>query len=89
MQRQQRHSWRERDGDELRFYRAVMFGKEWKIESQLKGEEEWNTHDPISRADWEMLRDILWRKYQRKRLPWKLVERIDTILEDLPDDADS
>ena len=89
MQRQQKHTWRERgEDDELVFYKAIMHGKEWTFESQLKGEEEWTKHDPMSRQDWEMLRDVLWRKYQRKRLPWKLVERIDKLLEEMPEEAE-
>jgi hypothetical protein len=33
---------------------------------------------------WRELRDILWRKYQRKRCPWKYIEEIDKLLGDEP-----
>ncbi len=87
-QRQQRHSWRELDEDgETVYYKAVMHGKEWTFETQMKGDEEWTRHDPIQRHQWVMLREILWRKYQRKRTPWKLIERIDKLLEDMPEES--
>jgi hypothetical protein len=32
---------------------------------------------------WVALRDVLFRKYQRRRVPVKFVERVDAILADL------
>ena len=29
---------------------------------------------------WQTLRDLLWRKYQRRRVAWSLIEHIDDIL---------
>ncbi|MBT44450.1 MAG: hypothetical protein CL922_03265 [Deltaproteobacteria bacterium] len=52
------------------------------MQSQLK-EEEWQLHDPISGEEWGKLREVLWRKYQRGRCPWELLERIDKRLKDL------
>lgn len=79
----QRHSWRERGEDGLRFFRASYHASRWTLQSQLKGEEDWQNHDPISPDEWRTLRDILWRKYQRKRCPWEFIEKIDQHLEDL------
>ena len=61
---------------EIRFYRASHQSTNWTLQSQLK-EEEWQLHDPISGEEWGKLREVLWRKYQRGRCPWKLIERID------------
>jgi hypothetical protein len=33
------------------------------------------------RRRWLELRDLLFRKYQRKKLPWKYVEQLDKMLE--------
>ena len=77
----QRHQWRENEDETVRFYRAEHHAGRWRLFSQLKGEDEWNTHDPIKREEWEKLRDVLFRKYQRKRCPWQLVEKIDKVLE--------
>ena len=79
----QRHSWREHTEEGVRFYRASHQSSNWTLQSQLKGEEDWQLHDPISGEEWCRLREVLWRKYQRGRCPWKLIERIDRQLEDL------
>jgi hypothetical protein len=81
----QQHTWRERTEEGVRFYRASHHASTWILGSQLKGEEEWQTHDPISAHEWRLLRDVLWRKYQRGRCPWKFLEKIDALLEDMDD----
>lgn len=78
----QRHSWREYTEQGIRFYRASHQSTNWTLQSQLK-EEEWQLHDPISVEEWGKLREVLWRKYQRGRCPWELLERIDKRLKDL------
>ncbi|MDA0768215.1 MAG: hypothetical protein O3A92_15510 [Verrucomicrobia bacterium] len=82
----QKHQWRDRDEEGMILYRAEYHASRWRVISQRKGEEEWEDHDPIKRELWEKLREILFNKYQRKRVPWQLVERIDKLLEDLEDD---
>ena len=77
----QRHSWRENTEDGIRFFRASYHSSRWTLHSQLKGEEEWQPHEPIREEEWRKLRDVLWRKYQRRRCPWELIERIDRLLE--------
>ena len=77
----QRHSWRENTEDGIRFFRASYHSSKWTLQSQFKGEAEWQSHDPMSEQEWRKLRDVLWRKYQRRRCPWELVERIDKLLE--------
>ena len=83
----QRHAWREQTEEGVRFYRASHQSSSWTQQSQLKGEEDWQLHDPITREEWEKLREVLWRKYQRGRCPWKLIERIDKRLEDMEDEG--
>lgn len=78
----QRHTWREQTDDGIRYFRASYHAGNWTLHSQWKGDEEWTSHDPISLDEWRTLRDVLWRKYQRRRCPWKLIEKIDQILED-------
>jgi len=79
----QRHTWRERTEEGVRFFRASYHASTWTLHSQLKGEEEWQAHHPISPEYWRELREILWRKYQRGRCPWELIARIDQHLEDV------
>ena len=83
----QRHAWREQTEEGVRFYRASHQSSSWTLQSQRKGEEDWQLHDPITREEWEKLREVLWRKYQRGRCPWKLIERIDKRLEDMEDEG--
>jgi hypothetical protein len=84
----QKHEWREQTEDGLRFYRAQHHGGNWTMRSQLKGDEEWEEKEELSREDWEKLREIIWNKYQRKRCPWEMVEGIDRRLEDLRKEGD-
>jgi hypothetical protein len=77
----QKHQWREEDEDGKRIYRATYHASEWKLYSQLKGDDEWEHHDPIPRELLEKLRKVMWNKYQRGRCPHRLVTQIDDMLE--------
>ena len=76
----QKHHWREDDEEGKRLFRATYHAGEWKLYSQLKGEEEWRHHDPIPVELLEKLREVMWNKYQRGRCPHKLVAGIDRML---------
>lgn len=80
------HNWREKTEEGTRYYRAEHHAGRWRLMTQLKeqrrGEDEWETLDPAPEEVWRELRDIVWRKYQRRRCPWKLVEQIDKMLGD-------
>lgn len=82
-----KHEWRERTEEGVRFWRATRHAGRWTFQTTLKSDPEWELIDPVPRELWEALRDVLWRKYQRKRCPWELIERIDKLLED--DDPES
>ncbi len=78
------HNWKEvTDDGEKREVRATKFGGVWKFQSKLKQNQTWTYHDAPSLADLVSLRDILFRKYQRKRLPWEDVATIDAMIEKL------
>lgn len=76
-----KHEWKENTEEGLRFYRANFHGRHWTLSSRLKEEEDWTPHDPMRLEDLLLLRDVLWRKYQRRRLPYKQVEQIDRMIE--------
>ena len=46
-------------------------------------EGDWEPIEKPTLENWEALRDVLWRKYQRKRLPFKYLEGVDKIIADL------
>ena len=77
------HEWREKTEEGTRYWRANRHAGEWTISTTLKSDPDWARIDPVPREIWEQLRDVLWRKYQRKRLPWERIAQIDKILEDL------
>ncbi len=79
------HSWKERGEDGVILYRANYQGGKWSLEScpkvgrSMRDAVSW-TPVEMSRGHWETLREILWRKYQRKRCPWHFIEEIDKML---------
>ncbi len=62
------HTWKETtpEGDR-REVRCTKFGGNWRIQSRLKGEEAWTYYDEPLIEDLRELRDVLFRKYQRRR----------------------
>ena len=57
----------------------------WRLQSQLKHETEWTYHEVPDRSDLEELREILWRKYQRRRASYEDVLLADKMLAGLGD----
>lgn len=81
MQIQQRHEWKVDTDEGLRLYRGIYHAKKWKFTTAMKGTRAnppvWESIEEVTAEHWEALRDVLFRKYQRKRCPWKLIEDID------------
>ncbi len=76
-----RHAWRERTKDgELRFIRATKHGGNWKFQSRLRSEEEWTTHQVPALDDLRELKEILRRKYQRRRASYEDVQEIENLI---------
>lgn len=76
------HEWNERTEEGKRFFRANFHGNEWRIITTLKTDPDWEILDEPPEEVWRALRDIVWKKYQRKRCPWERVASIDKILGD-------
>jgi hypothetical protein len=78
------HGWTQRTEEgEKREVRAVKTQGRWRLQSKVRGEEDWTYHDTPERSDLEELRDILWRKYQRRRASHEDVLLADKMLADL------
>ncbi len=78
----QKHEWKDKHADGRNItYRAIHHGTEWRVIWSYKvGRSEevvWEEVESVTFDMWEILRDILWRKYQRRRIPYELVEAID------------
>lgn len=67
---------------EKREVRAEKFGGKWRLQAQIKGEPNWTYYDPPLLEDLVELRDVLWRKYQRKHLSWEDVAAVDKLILD-------
>ena len=76
-----KHEWREKtDEGEVRLVTATRHAGKWKLQSRLKSEMEWTQFSPIPLEDLESLREIIWNKYQRSRVPHSHVLEIDQLI---------
>ena len=81
--KRQRHEWRERTEEgEVRLVRASCFAGKWEISSRLKHEDEYVRIDPPTLEDLEALREKLWAKYQRNRVPYKNIVQVEALIEE-------
>lgn len=83
MTKNQTHEWHENTDEGKRYIRGYWNSREWTFATLEPGADEWVRVARPDAALWTALRDVLWRKYQRKRLPWKFIERVDAELEKL------
>jgi hypothetical protein len=78
------HGWTHRTEDgERRDVRAVKTQGRWRLQAKLRHEEQWVYFDKPELSDLQELRDILWRKYQRRRASYEDVLLADSMLEEL------
>jgi len=75
------HEWKENTDEGVRIYKATHHAGEWSFSASWKVRRSetplWEDIEEPGEEIWEALRDILWRKYQRRRVSWKLIEEID------------
>lgn len=80
------HEWNENTDEGKVYYRANYYlsGK-WTIMTTMqKRNPTWTDMTPPPEHVLRELRDIVWKKYQRKRLPWERVAELDRLLGDEP-----
>lgn len=78
------HAWKTKtDTGEKREVRAEKFGGRWRLQGKLQSEENWTYYDVPDLEDLAELHDVLWRKYQRKRLPFEDVASVEKMIRDL------
>lgn len=81
------HNWTIRTEEgEKREVRAVKFGGVWRIQSKLASDDAWTYHDPAPLSDLIELRDVLFRKYQRRRAAYEDVVLIEKAIENMGGD---
>lgn len=77
------HVWKTRTAEGgRREVRAEKFGKRWRLQAKLKDDQGWTYYEAPLLEDLLALRDVLWRKYQRKHLSWEDIVAIDALIEE-------
>ncbi len=79
-------SWQGRDEEGNKVvYEAAHFGGWWQLKvapklGRSQRDEVVQTPADFTPELWEELRELLWRKYQRRRVAWNMVQHVDDIL---------
>jgi hypothetical protein len=77
------HIWTERDRHgKKREVRATKFGGAWRFQSKIAGETEWTYYDSPPLQDLRSLKEIVARKYQRRRASFEDVASVDKLIEE-------
>jgi hypothetical protein len=75
------HIWTEKDAEgRKREVRATKFGGKWRLQSKTSDEPEWTYHDPPLMDDLLKLKDVIARKYQRRRASADDVASVDKLI---------
>jgi len=75
------HIWKEKDAEgRKREVRVTKFGGTWRFQAKFADEESWTYYERPLLADLTALRDVVFRKYQRRRASAEDVESIDKLL---------
>jgi hypothetical protein len=82
-----KHQWREESEEGTRYWRANYHGGRFELLTKVGEDERWEKLTPPKKEHWEALREVLWRKYQRKRCPWNLVAKVDKLIEKADESA--
>jgi hypothetical protein len=67
---------------EKREVRAEKFGGHWRMQARTKGDQAWTYYESPLLEDLIELHDVLFRKYQRKRLPYEDVVSVAKMIRD-------
>ena len=77
------HIWTERDGQgSKREVRATRFGGMWRLQAKTAGDRGWTYYQRPLLADLLALKDILFRKYQRRRASNEDVASVEKLIAD-------
>ena len=76
------HIWTDRNPDgERREVRATKFGGAWRFQAKTAGDLEWTYYERPSLEDLLALKEILTRKYQRRRASIEDVASIEKLIQ--------
>ncbi len=80
------HIWTEKDANgRKREVRATKFGGKWRLQAKCEDDTEWTYYDGRPELnDLLALKDIIFRKYQRRRASAEDLASIESLLRDYP-----
>ena len=77
------HIWTDKDQDgRKREVRATKFGGAWRLQGKVVGDLDWTYYDPPLLEDLVILKEILVRKYQRRRASIEDVASIEKLIQE-------
>ena len=77
------HIWTERNEDgRRREVRATKFGGVWRLQAKTAGELDWTYYPQPLREDLQSLKEVLVRKYQRRRASAEDVASVERLIAD-------
>ena len=77
------HIWTEKDDEgRKREVRATKFGGNWRLQAKTVGEADWTYYDRPPLEDLLKLKEIISRKYQRRRASADDVAVVDKLIRD-------
>jgi hypothetical protein len=77
------HIWTERTEDgRKREVRATKFGRKWRLQAKAAGELDWTYYEQPLLGDLLSLKEILARKYQRRRASFEDVASVERLIAD-------
>ena len=75
------HIWTEKDEEgRKREVRATKFGGKWRLQSKVEGDVDWTYYDQPLMEDLLKLKEIIGRKYQRRRASAEDVASVDKLI---------
>jgi len=75
------HIWKEKDAEgRKREVRATKFGGVWRLQAKYADESEWTYYERPPLDDLVVLKDVVFRKYQRRRASAEDVASIENLL---------
>ena len=77
------HIWTERDGQgSKREVRATRFGGKWRLQAKTAGDPDWTYYERPLLEDLLALKEIVARKYQRRRASAEDVASVEKLIAD-------
>jgi hypothetical protein len=77
------HVWTEKDDEgRKREVRATKFGGNWRLQSKTAGDLEWTYYDVPPMEDLRTLKEIVFRKYQRRRASAEDVASLEKLIKE-------